>query len=239
MLKSEVRTVYRASTAPLSAWVLIAIVLVKTVITTYVVGTGLHLGLEGYDLGMSVDLIGASCIVARALPRDPDRDRPELDRWSWAMTVLDTALIGWATYLGTDIVRGSSVGLDRIIVSVSTALTLALFGYSRWMLVDRLDRDSQRLAVVRAPVVIPVGKHDPLVYFMRNGTRIKIGTTTHLHNRVRRLALREADVIFTIPGDQHVEQQLHQQFKQYRVGDTEWFEDKGRLTRFLKTGRDD
>jgi hypothetical protein len=83
-----------------------------------------------------------------------------------------------------------------------------------------------------APAVkweIPAGKHAPLVYFIRNGNRMKIGTTTDLKRRIRTLALRETNVALLVNGDHRVERSYHKQFAGLRIGNTEWFDFKDAL----------
>lgn len=75
--------------------------------------------------------------------------------------------------------------------------------------------------------------HAPVVYFLRNGTRVKIGTTRNLRPRVARLALRPDNVIRVEHGGQDYEQSLHARFDAYRVGNTEWFELRGELADYL------
>lgn len=75
--------------------------------------------------------------------------------------------------------------------------------------------------------------HAPVVYFLRNGTRVKIGTTRNLRPRVARLALRPDNVVRVEHGGQDYEQSLHARFDDYRVGNTEWFELRGELAEYL------
>ncbi|MFF2864528.1 GIY-YIG nuclease family protein [Streptomyces rubiginosohelvolus] len=70
---------------------------------------------------------------------------------------------------------------------------------------------------------IPAHKHTPLVYFIRNGNRLKIGTTTELKRRIRTLALRAENVVLLLDGSKPLEKKLHQQFADLRIGNTEWF----------------
>lgn len=70
---------------------------------------------------------------------------------------------------------------------------------------------------------IPDRQHKPLVYFLRNGNRIKIGTTTQLKQRIRRLSLRPENVVLLLDGGQRLERELHDKFASQRVGNTEWF----------------
>jgi hypothetical protein len=66
--------------------------------------------------------------------------------------------------------------------------------------------------------------HDPVVYFIRNGSRIKIGWTTNLKGRLQTLSLPQDSVELTIPGGPSEEDWLHQKFHGARVGRSEWFE---------------
>lgn len=80
---------------------------------------------------------------------------------------------------------------------------------------------------------IPSGKHAPMVYFIRNGNRIKIGTTTELRRRIRTLALRQEHVLLLLPGTQPLERALHKRFADLRDGNTEWFQYTGALTQYV------
>lgn len=80
---------------------------------------------------------------------------------------------------------------------------------------------------------VPSGKHAPLVYFIRNGNRIKIGTSTELKRRIRTLALRADNVALLLDGDRRLERQLHKQFADLRIGDTEWFAYEAPLTDYI------
>lgn len=97
-------------------------------------------------------------------------------------------------------------------------------------------RPAQPEKPAHAPVAqwtIPAGKHAPLVYFIRNGNRMKIGTTTDLKRRIRTLALREDNVALLVNGDQRVERGYHKQFAALRVGRTEWFAYEGALADYV------
>jgi Meiotically Up-regulated Gene 113 (MUG113) protein len=95
------------------------------------------------------------------------------------------------------------------------------------------QRDASQRPETRSIGDVPRGTHPPVVYVLRNGTRVKIGTTTHLRNRVHRLALRLDDVVFAMEGGRELEQALHQRFASQRVGDTEWFTETGGLAAFI------
>lgn len=90
-------------------------------------------------------------------------------------------------------------------------------------------------AAASRPWEIPARKHRPLVYFLRNGNRIKIGTTTELKRRIRTLALRPENVVLLLDGDQRLERELHRQFAGLRIGNSEWFAYDGPLIDFVHT----
>ena len=77
------------------------------------------------------------------------------------------------------------------------------------------------------------GQHNPLVYFIRNGNRIKIGTTTDLYQRVRRLSLRTDNVTLLLAGGRDLERDMHRRFSSLRIGNTEWFRDAPPLSDYI------
>jgi hypothetical protein len=78
--------------------------------------------------------------------------------------------------------------------------------------------------------------HAPVVYFITNGSRVKIGTTINLRKRVSTLCLRVDDIALVLHGGQDFERSLHERFTEHRAGDTEWFELAGDLAAFVATG---
>ena len=70
----------------------------------------------------------------------------------------------------------------------------------------------------------PKPAHEPLVYFLRNGSRVKIGKTTNLRRRMSQLALPMSAVVATMPGGRDEEAELHYRFASARVPGTEWFD---------------
>ncbi|MGV9891716.1 GIY-YIG nuclease family protein [Streptomyces sp. NPDC003395] len=80
---------------------------------------------------------------------------------------------------------------------------------------------------------VPAGKHAPLVYFITNGNRIKIGTSTELKRRIRTLALRAENVALLLDGGKPLERKYHNQFADLRIGNTEWFAYESPLTDFI------
>lgn len=99
------------------------------------------------------------------------------------------------------------------------------------------DTPAQPSKPADAPVVkwtVPAGKHAPYVYFIRNGNRMKIGTTTELKRRIRTLALRAENIALLFDGGQRREHEFHKQFAEHRIGTTEWFADEGALADFVR-----
>ncbi|MGC9540189.1 GIY-YIG nuclease family protein [Streptomyces sp. UG1] len=86
---------------------------------------------------------------------------------------------------------------------------------------------------------VPDGRHGPVVYFLRNGDRVKIGTSTNLRHRIETLSLRRPDLILVVEGDRNIERAFHDRFAPQRVGFTEWFYLEGDLNGWLRTARRD
>lgn len=62
---------------------------------------------------------------------------------------------------------------------------------------------------------------DGVIYYLRFGDRIKIGTTTHLNARLS--SVPHDELLATEPGDHRLETLRHRQFKHCRVH-REWFD---------------
>jgi hypothetical protein len=77
--------------------------------------------------------------------------------------------------------------------------------------------------------LLALKRHAPVVYFVRNGNRVKIGYTQSLRNRIGRLSLRPKDLVRVEHGGATHERSLHERFAAYRIGDTEWFELRGEV----------
>lgn len=82
---------------------------------------------------------------------------------------------------------------------------------------------------------VPARKHAPLVYFIRNGNRLKIGTSTEVKRRIRTLALRAENIVLLLDGGKPLESQMHDRFKDLRIGNTEWFAYEGALVDYVQT----
>lgn len=72
-------------------------------------------------------------------------------------------------------------------------------------------------------------RHAPVVYFLRNGNRVKIGTTQGLRNRISSLSLRVEDLLRVEHGGPEHERSLHERFAAHQVGNTEWFSLRGEI----------
>lgn len=65
-------------------------------------------------------------------------------------------------------------------------------------------------------------QEDGVVYYVRRGSMIKIGTTVNMHKRMQ--AILPDEVLATEPGSYSLEAQRHREFLDVRVhGQTEWF----------------
>ncbi|KUJ35954.1 hypothetical protein ACZ90_70630 [Streptomyces albus subsp. albus] len=80
---------------------------------------------------------------------------------------------------------------------------------------------------------IAAGRHAPVVYFLLNGSRVKIGYTRSLVTRLRALALGESAVVLLLSGGRQLESALHAEFAATRVKGTEWFEITAPLLRYI------
>ncbi|MFD3310079.1 DNA translocase FtsK [Streptomyces sp. NPDC058694] len=87
------------------------------------------------------------------------------------------------------------------------------------------------------PIAVPVGPHPPLVYFIRLGSRVKIGYSTNLAGRVAGLSLSPRFVVLTIDGDRTLESRMHQRFAAERERGTEWFVYSERLRQYIREQR--
>src|SRR5207302_519728 len=78
--------------------------------------------------------------------------------------------------------------------------------------------------------------HEPVVYFPRNGNRVKIGWTTNLRGRVSSLSLSlpMSAVLATVPGGPAEETDIHGRFASAHIGG-KWFEFTPDLEAFVGT----
>jgi len=76
--------------------------------------------------------------------------------------------------------------------------------------------------------------HAPLVYYLRFGDRIKIGTTTNLERRL--VVIPHDELLATEPGSFSVEHHRHRQFANLRLTG-EWFTAAPQLLTFVESIR--
>jgi hypothetical protein len=161
------------------------------------------------------------------------------------------AVATWASWMQTRLLPDEDQAVIDAIIAREAAAQAAVYDAS-----EREQRRARLTAIVESlgyaltdtpaqagghtetPTVqwsIPAGKHAPLVYFIRNGNRMKIGTTTELKRRIRTLALRPENVALLVDGGQRQEREFHKQFADLRVGRTEWFAYEGALADYVHT----
>lgn len=87
--------------------------------------------------------------------------------------------------------------------------------------------------VVVLPWILP-RKHQPLVYFIGNGDRVKIGWTKSLGARIQTLTMNRESVLLVLAGDAVLEKALHTRFRSLQVDDTEWFEYRKKLRDYVE-----
>ena len=96
-----------------------------------------------------------------------------------------------------------------------------------------LCKDHLDLVITQATKKRP-SVHDPIVYFIQNGTRVKIGWTTNLRGRLASLALPMSSVILKLDGGPGREAALHIRFAESRIKGSEWFEVTPEIERFIR-----
>lgn len=65
--------------------------------------------------------------------------------------------------------------------------------------------------------------HPAVVYFLTNGDRVKIGTSTNITARISALSLRRSNAALLLQGGNDLENTLHHHFECDRIAKTEWF----------------
>ncbi|MFB8182605.1 GIY-YIG nuclease family protein [Streptomyces sp. NPDC055966] len=106
-------------------------------------------------------------------------------------------------------------------LTISLNVTDLLHANARTALAtDRADVERTRVA---PNSVWQQASHPSVVYFLTNGDRVKIGTSTNITARVGALALRKANAALLLQGGSNLENALHDHFADDRIGNTEWF----------------
>lgn len=117
------------------------------------------------------------------------------------------------------ITRFTEAGLVLTEELVTAAVSLGRTEHVRWGAADGNG--------FKAAAIPTQAGHAPVVYYVRRGTMVKIGTSTNLHRRMREVLPEE--VLAIEPGGIGVELTRHTQFSALRVdGQREWFH-AGRL----------
>lgn len=88
-------------------------------------------------------------------------------------------------------------------------------------------------ASAASPDVWTQGSHPPVVYFLVNGDRVKIGTSTNVVARVSALSLRRSNAALLLQGGNDLERALHDHFESDRIGKTEWFVFSSRIKDYI------
>lgn len=88
------------------------------------------------------------------------------------------------------------------------------------------EMQSEHLRGARNQARLELRQHQPVVYYMRVGNRVKIGFTTNLTARIAQVMPEE--VLTTEPGGRLLEDVRHRQFADLRVA-REWFRLEGPL----------
>jgi hypothetical protein len=106
-----------------------------------------------------------------------------------------------------------------------------------WLRVTEQWKGQMADAVAARP---PLASPPPVVYFIRAGDMIKIGTTTTLPSRMDALAVstpEKLEILLVVPGGRTEERQVHALFREDRVRG-EWFRPSERLAEFIAERRD-
>lgn len=166
-----------------------------------------------------------------------------------AISTVVTGAGAWAYWMRTQLLPpDDQLVIDKLIVEQELAQTRAVRALGQQRREARLQRLAARYQTPGAttanvpearnagpawPWPIPEGKHQPAVYFVRNGDRVKIGTSTNVRNRMSSLSLRTEDIAVLLTGGRYAEQAFHKQFAEQRVGNTEWFHCTGPLAAYI------
>lgn len=99
---------------------------------------------------------------------------------------------------------------------------------------------SKRTRGVDIEGILAAKSHAPVVYFVRVGHNVKIGTTTKLRERLMALYLGPEDVLAVVPGGKDTEAAYHDRFADAHLdvpGRAELFRLSPRLRYFLSRRR--
>lgn len=164
-----------------------------------------------------------------------------------AVSAVVTGAMAWAIWMREQLLPPEDQAIiDQLLLEQEVRQNQAVRAARQQRREERLQQIASRLQGPHAAATtaqqavevsyswpIPEGKHEPLVYFIRNGDRVKIGTSTNVRARIRRLALRPEYVVLLRPGGQGLERAFHAEFASLRDGTTEWFRYAGVLAEFI------
>lgn len=120
----------------------------------------------------------------------------------------------------------------EIVKAALPEILSAVMDRSRQLALTGADQVDNAISVVM-PLRLPEN-HMPVVYFLRNGARVKIGYTTRLSARISALSLRRESVVLLLAGGRTLESALHDRFQVLRDPRTEWFELGGSLQEYIQ-----
>lgn len=196
-------------------------------------------------LGLACHL-GVVLIATLTVSKTPER----VAWWAALGIFCFSATVTWAAWMELKLLPEEDQAVIDTIIRREAAERAAVFDVSERQkrrqrltaLVESLgytltDASPQTARPADPPAIkwtVPPGKHKPLVYFIRNGNRLKIGTTTALKHRIRTLALRAENIALLVDGGQNVEHAFHKQFAEHRIGNTEWFAYEGSLADYVR-----
>lgn len=93
---------------------------------------------------------------------------------------------------------------------------------------DMVSVLASRVAMLRATA----GKGDPMVYFIRLGPYVKIGTSVDVRSRIGALSLAPGNLLAVVDGHYDREHELHQRFAKLRAF-REWFYLEAELVEYV------
>ncbi len=115
---------------------------------------------------------------------------------------------------------------DPVFASAPNAYWQCLTGPGRVLRVDRVKYQ---------PGYVPLGHRDGHVYYIAQGSHVKVGWTQDVDRRLGELqvgAPERLELLATEPGTQELEKDRHRQFEPLRVSG-EWFRHEGALKEHL------
>lgn len=146
-----------------------------------------------------------------------------------------------AAYTEIEELRAADVELTPALTVYTYRKHLALHTSKRMQRRPRTIGEllTQRLSAIEAAEEEKrLNRKPPVVYFIRWGSRIKVGYTNDIARRVSELSLTADCVLLTIPGDRETEGLMHMALKDYRIGNSEWFDATDDVLDFIEVVRD-